>query len=164
MTTKLTLFGAGKIGEAIVHLLGRTGDYQLRVVDSDAARLAPMKEAGAQVAVCDIRDEKALANQVAGQDVVISASPYYLTPAIAKAARDHNAHYFDLTEDVESTRAVKGSPKGADTRLHPAVRPRARLHLDRGARPRATLRHAARRPHARRRAADRFPTTRSSTT
>jgi saccharopine dehydrogenase-like NADP-dependent oxidoreductase len=113
MTTKLTLFGAGKIGEAIVHLLGRTGDYKLRVVDSDAARLGPMKEAGAQVAVCDIRDEKDLANQVAGQDVVISASPYYLTPAIAKAAREHNAHYLDLTEDVESTRTVMGLSKGA---------------------------------------------------
>ena len=113
MTTKLTLFGAGKIGEAIVHLLGRTGDYKLRVVDSDAARLAPMKDTGAQVAVCDIRDEKDLANQVAGQDVVISASPYYLTPAIAKAAREHNAHYLDLTEDVESTRTVMGLSKGA---------------------------------------------------
>ena len=41
--TRLTLFGAGKIGEAIVHLLGHTGDYTLRVVDADAHRLEPMK-------------------------------------------------------------------------------------------------------------------------
>ena len=51
--TKLTLLGAGKIGEAIIHLLGHTGDYRLRVVDADAARLAPMKDA-AECIVADI--------------------------------------------------------------------------------------------------------------
>ena len=35
--TKLTLFGAGKIGEAIIHLLASTGDYKLRVVDENGA-------------------------------------------------------------------------------------------------------------------------------
>src|ERR1700736_1498055 len=111
--TGLTLFGAGKIGEAIVHLLGRTSDYRLRVVDSDPLRLASMQGQNVECIACDIRDEERLAIHVMGQDVVISASPYYLTPLIARAARSHGAHYFDLTEDVESTRQVMALSEGA---------------------------------------------------
>jgi saccharopine dehydrogenase-like NADP-dependent oxidoreductase len=84
--TKLTLFGAGKIGEAIVHLLGRTGDYRLRVVDADAQRLAPMKGA-AECIEADIAKPGELDRLVSGQDVVVSACPFFLTPAIATAAR-----------------------------------------------------------------------------
>ena len=44
---------------------------------------------------------------------VISSLPYYCNPAVAKAARKGNAHYFDLTEDVEVTRAVRRIARGA---------------------------------------------------
>ena len=94
--TRLTLFGAGKIGEAIIHLLGHTGDYQLRVVDSDPARLAPMREA-AECLEADISRPGELERLVKGQDVVVSACPFYLTPAIATAARHAGAQYLDLT-------------------------------------------------------------------
>ena len=117
--TRLTLFGAGKIGEAIIHLLGRTGDYRLRVVDADPRRLEPMKGDGVECVVADIRDEGALAGLVKGQDAVMSACPYYLTPSIAGAARREGAHYLDLTEDVASTRAVMALGEGADSALIP---------------------------------------------
>src|SRR3954468_15260045 len=81
--TSLTLVGAGKIGEAIIHLLARTGDYRLRVVDADAQRLAPMSGSGAECITADISREGELARLVEGQDVVVSACPFYLTPAIA---------------------------------------------------------------------------------
>src|SRR5204862_4720085 len=51
--------------------------------------------------------------------MVISACPYYLTPAIAQASVAAGAHYFDLTEDVESTRRVKALAAGATTALVP---------------------------------------------
>ena len=110
--TKLTLFGAGKIGEAIIHLLARTGDYKLRVVDSDAHRLELITTPGVERIRADISKDTELVKNVKGQDVVLSACPYYLTPAIAKAARVNGAHYLDLTEDVESTRVVAGLAKG----------------------------------------------------
>jgi len=50
---------------------------------------------------------------------VISATPFHLTPPIAEAAVASGAHYFDLTEDVESTRRVKALAKGASTALVP---------------------------------------------
>jgi saccharopine dehydrogenase-like NADP-dependent oxidoreductase len=117
--THLTLFGAGKIGEAIIHLLGHTGDYKLRVVDADAKRLEPMRGSGAECIAADISAEGELARLVKGQDVVVSACPFYLTPAIAKAARAEGAHYLDLTEDVESTRVVMGLSKGARSAMIP---------------------------------------------
>lgn len=117
--TKLTLFGAGKIGEAIIHLFARTGDYTLRVVDADPKRLALITTPGVELVTCDISNETALAKQVEGQDVVLSACPFYLTPAIARAARKHGAHYLDLTEDVESTRIVAGLAEGADRAFIP---------------------------------------------
>ena len=119
MTTRLTLFGAGKIGEAIIHLLGRTGDYDLRVVDADAKRLAPMRDSGAECVVADIRDVESLCRLTKGQDVVLSACPFYLTPTIAKAAQKFGAHYLDLTEDVQSTREVMALAQGAKSALIP---------------------------------------------
>jgi len=119
MTTRLTLFGAGKIGEAIIHLLGRTGDYRLRVVDADPQRLAAMKDSGAECIAADIRGAGELARLVKDQDVVVSACPFYLTPAIAGAARAQGAHYLDLTEDVQSTREVMALAQGAKSALIP---------------------------------------------
>jgi saccharopine dehydrogenase-like NADP-dependent oxidoreductase len=119
MTTRLTLFGAGKIGEAIIHMLARTGDYALRVVDADDRRLAPMEDSGAECIAADIRDEEALGRLVEGEDVVLSACPFHLTPTIARAARRHGAHYLDLTEDVQSTREVMALAHGAKSALIP---------------------------------------------
>jgi len=117
--TKLTLFGAGKIGEAIIQMLGSTGEYQLRVVDSDPDRLAAFKALGVEGHACDINDEAALGKLVAGQDVVVNACPHYLTPKIARAARTHGAHYLDLTEDVASTRETMRLAEGSERALIP---------------------------------------------
>ena len=111
--TKLTLLGAGKIGDAIIHLLSQTGDYELTVADNDAARLELIPEGRATKRMLDISDASALVELLKGQDVVLSACPYYLTPVIAKAALTCGTHYLDLTEDVESTRIVQGLSKGA---------------------------------------------------
>ncbi|MBL8510366.1 MAG: saccharopine dehydrogenase family protein, partial [Betaproteobacteria bacterium] len=49
----------------------------------------------------------------------LSACPFFLTPTLAKLALSIGAHYFDLTEDVESTRVVKEIAKGANTVFMP---------------------------------------------
>ena len=46
-------------------------------------------------------------------DAVISSLPYYCNIAVAEAARRAGIHYFDLTEDVEVTRAVRKIAEGA---------------------------------------------------
>jgi saccharopine dehydrogenase-like NADP-dependent oxidoreductase len=110
MQTRLILLGAGKIGDAILNLLSHTGDYRLTVADHDPRRLAhieSMNFPGVSTFYADITDAVALAGLVDGHDVVLSACPYFLTPLIATVAKATGAHYFDLTEDVKSTRTVK---------------------------------------------------------
>lgn len=110
MQTRLILLGAGKIGDAILNLLSHSGDYRLTVADRDPQRLAhieAMNFPGVSTFSADITDALALAGLIEGHDVALSACPYFLTPLIATAAKAAGAHYFDLTEDVKSTRAVK---------------------------------------------------------
>ena len=49
---------------------------------------------------------------------MLSAAPYHLTGHVAKAARLTGVNYFDLTEDVATTRMVKELADGADDRVH----------------------------------------------
>jgi saccharopine dehydrogenase-like NADP-dependent oxidoreductase len=117
--TPLILLGAGKIGETIAHLLHHSGDYALTVADHDPARLAPIEALGVRTVRAGFDDPRALGNMLRGQQMVISAVPFHLTPTIAGAAVAAGAHYFDLTEDVESTRRVKALAQGAKTVLAP---------------------------------------------
>jgi saccharopine dehydrogenase-like NADP-dependent oxidoreductase len=117
--TRLILLGAGKIGETITHLLQSSGDYALTVADQDPARLAPVAALGATAIRSELGDPDALAELIRGHDYVISACPYYLTPTIAEAAVNAGAHYFDLTEDVASTRRVRDLAQRAQTALMP---------------------------------------------
>ncbi|CAG1009252.1 saccharopine dehydrogenase (NAD+, L-lysine forming) [Burkholderiales bacterium] len=119
MPTQLTLLGAGKIGHAIVNLLKATGDYELTVADQDRGRLAALAKRGVKTVAADISRAEVLRDLLAGQDVVLSACPFYLTPVIAGAARERGVHYFDLTEDVSSTRQVKELARGAKSAMVP---------------------------------------------
>jgi saccharopine dehydrogenase-like NADP-dependent oxidoreductase len=69
----------------------------------------------------DASDEAALARHLAehGCDAVISSLPFYCNPGVARMARQHGLHYFDLTEDVEITRAVRAQAEGAATAFVP---------------------------------------------
>jgi saccharopine dehydrogenase-like NADP-dependent oxidoreductase len=117
--TKVVLAGAGKIGEAIASLLVPTGDYELTIVEQDAARLEAFAKQGIATLACRVGEARELEPVLAGHDAVISACPYNLTPQVARAARAAGLHYFDLTEDVASTRIVKGLAEGADTAFVP---------------------------------------------
>jgi saccharopine dehydrogenase-like NADP-dependent oxidoreductase len=117
--TRLLVLGAGKIGGAIVDMLGSTGDYELTVADRDPAFLAMVDPAKARQVKIDLADEAALAQAARGQEIIVSALPFFLNPAVARVARAVGAHYFDLTEDVETTRAVKSVSAGAPVAFAP---------------------------------------------
>ena len=117
--TKLTLVGAGKIGQAIVQLLSAAPEFDVTVIDRDESALAPLRARGVRAFETDITDPISLAANVDGQDMVMSAAPFHATSIIATAARNAGAHYFDLTEDVESTRVVKNLSIDATSALVP---------------------------------------------
>ena len=67
----------------------------------------------------DVANEKQLLQSMQGIQAVLSALPYALNPLVARAATQAGAHYFDLTEDVTSTRTVKQLAEKAKTALVP---------------------------------------------
>jgi saccharopine dehydrogenase-like NADP-dependent oxidoreductase len=122
MKTKLILLGAGKIGDAILNLLSHSGDYELTVADRDPARMDYVRQAGfphVKTVQADLSDKRAVTELIDGHEVTLSACPYFLTPLIAAAAKSARSHYFDLTEDVESTRIVSQLAEGAETAFVP---------------------------------------------
>ncbi|MDE2630609.1 MAG: saccharopine dehydrogenase NADP-binding domain-containing protein, partial [Alphaproteobacteria bacterium] len=113
------LVGGGKIGVAIAQFLSDTGNYQVTVVDRDAASLARMPKKNVELRKVVIDNPRDFAGEIKGNNVVLSATPYHLTATIAEAAKRAGAHYLDLTEDVESTRAIKKLAEGASTAFIP---------------------------------------------
>jgi len=93
----------------IAALLRSTGDYRVCVGDRDEASLARLAQAAPGVATrrVDADDPEQLARALADCDLVISALAYYHNPTIARAALAAGVSYFDLTEDVRTTREVR---------------------------------------------------------
>ncbi len=116
---KVLLLGAGKIGAAIIEMLGSSGDYEMTVGDRDAELLDSLHRHDTARETLDIENDAELRRVMAGKDTVISALPYYLNVAVATAARDLGLHYFDLTEDVETTRHVQDIANAAKTAFMP---------------------------------------------
>ena len=105
---RVLLLGAGKIGRMIARLLVDAGDYDVLVGDSSPEALKLISSRiGVTTVKLDVESSEDLAKALAGRDTVISALSYYHNPRVAEAALAAGASYFDLTEDVETTRRVR---------------------------------------------------------
>ena len=94
---KIALLGAGHIGQTIARLLAASGDYQVTVMDQNAAALArvagqadhPVHPALTTHRV-DSEDAPALLAALragGGHDAIVNALPYHLAVATATLAR-----------------------------------------------------------------------------
>lgn len=116
---KVLILGAGKIGALISGLLAESGAYDVHLgdVSGHAAKNVVNAHglANLHAHTLDAGDAAAIAAHLKQHpvDAVISSLPYYLNIAVAEAARRAGIHYFDLTEDVEVTRAVRRIAEGA---------------------------------------------------
>jgi saccharopine dehydrogenase-like NADP-dependent oxidoreductase len=116
---KVLILGAGKIGSLITGLLAESGDYEVHLADVNGEVARSVIDAhgfpNTHAYGLDARSGAALAAHLRRQpaQAVISSLPYYCNVGVAEAARDAGAHYFDLTEDVEVTRAVRRLAEGA---------------------------------------------------
>jgi len=102
------LLGAGKIGRMITKMLMDTGDYEVTVADYDEASLKRIADSrGVATKQLDASNADQLAAAMKGKNSVISALSFRFNPLVAKCALENKLSYFDLTEDVETTRAVR---------------------------------------------------------
>jgi len=56
---------------------------------------------------------------MAEHHAVVSALPYFLNKNIAQLAHDLGIHYFDITEDVPTTKFIQGLQKTAKKIIAP---------------------------------------------
>ena len=105
---RVLLVGAGKIGGTIAAFLSRSGDYDVLVADADEASLRRVADTcRVETARANADDPAALAKLARGRAAVVSATSFALNPAIASVALGAGASYFDLTEDRQTTAAVR---------------------------------------------------------
>ena len=108
------LVGAGRVGASIARLLHDTGEYEIAVADHDAAALERVK-AALPVRLLklnidqDIHGLTAELRSMANgrRAAVVSACSFDVNRFIALSALEAGVSYFDLTEDVETTRRVR---------------------------------------------------------
>ncbi|MAZ35462.1 MULTISPECIES: saccharopine dehydrogenase family protein [Thalassospira] len=112
---KVLILGAGKIGRIAAVMLNESGAYAVTLADSNGHMLEICaKDDAATLVKVDVTDEAALTEVAKGHDAILSTCPFYLNVAIARVARAVGASYFDVTEDVETTRAIRDIAKDAD--------------------------------------------------
>ena len=105
---RVLLLGAGKIGRMITRLLVDSGDYDVLVGDASPDALKRIEDSfGVQTVEVDVSQPRQLGRALADRETVLSALSYYHNPAVAAAALECGASYFDLTEDVETRRSVQ---------------------------------------------------------
>lgn len=114
---RVTIIGAGKIGETAAFLLQQSGDYEVTLADSNEALL--QKSIEVRKTRLDVNDASAMQQALQEQDMVLSACPFYLNVKIAAAAAAANTHYFDLTEDVATTNAIREIARHAGVSFMP---------------------------------------------
>ena len=119
MNWNICVIGAGKIGQMIATLLKGSPNYRVTVADHDLKALGEISRLGVSTKQIDAKDEAGMTEALTGFDAIISAAPFFLTPAIAAAAKAVGAHYFDLTEDVAATNAVRKLAEDSDTAFMP---------------------------------------------
>ncbi|VTU31075.1 saccharopine dehydrogenase family protein [Variovorax sp. PBL-E5] len=115
---KVLVLGAGKVGSTVADMVAEY--HRLAVTLADRAHPVPVPDDRlVERIVLDVGDDAALAAALAGHDVVINALPFHLAARVAAAARACNVHYFDLTEDVAATAAIRLLAEGARSVMMP---------------------------------------------
>ena len=103
---KIAVFGLGRVGKLAALLLADEG-FEVIGIDQVAPSNFPLP-----FEQVNVNDEKAVVNILSRVDAVASCLPYHLTLHLAKLAYTQGVHYFDLTEDRETTLQIKQWPPG----------------------------------------------------
>jgi saccharopine dehydrogenase-like NADP-dependent oxidoreductase len=110
---KIAVLGLGKVGQLVAQLLADTG-YNVTGMD----RKIPA-DSGVDAEVVDVSNAAQLKKKLSAFEAVVSCLPYHLNLLVAKIAAEKNIHYFDLTEDVATTEAIRKLSKNADCVMVP---------------------------------------------
>ncbi len=109
----ILVLGLGKVGTLVGVLLDKTG---FKVTGAD---LHPKAGHAFETKALDVTDIAQVAEMMQAHDAVVSCLPYHFNLEIATRACQHEIHYFDLTEDVPTTKGIIKLSKSAKSILAP---------------------------------------------
>jgi saccharopine dehydrogenase-like NADP-dependent oxidoreductase len=121
----ILVLGAGKIGALISGLLAESGDYRIQLGDSEPGIADEVAGAhnNKNIAAFAINanDKTALIQHIREHKpvAIVSSLPYFCNVTVAEVAREEELHYFDLTEDVAVTEAVRKLAVGSKQTFAP---------------------------------------------
>ena len=98
---KIAVLGLGKIGTLAAELLHASG-FEVTGIDISAQS----GDLPFTIKAIDLSSDGGVAAEFANQDAVLSCLPFHLNIRLAQMAHDAGIHYFDLTEDVPTTKAI----------------------------------------------------------
>lgn len=122
---RVLVLGAGKIGALISGLLGESGDYRIQLADLDGKVVRSVVRAHGLDSIEAFELDASVPDRLRAHlegnpaDAVISGLPYFCNEGVARVAREQDIHYFDLTEDVAVTHAVKEIAEGSGKAFAP---------------------------------------------
>lgn len=97
----ILVIGMGKVGSLVGTLLAK----RFAVTGMDKRK--PSKALSFEIIEGDVKDLDFLQKTLKNYDAVVSCMPYNLNLPIAETAHQLGIHYFDLTEDVPTTTAIR---------------------------------------------------------
>jgi saccharopine dehydrogenase-like NADP-dependent oxidoreductase len=112
---KILVLGLGKVGSLVGVLLSKKFD----VTGLDQKKPHYNYSLPFEVIEGDVSDVKRMSETMSKFDSVVSALPYFLNKDIAKIAHDKGLHYFDLTEDVDTTNYIRDLSKTSNSVMAP---------------------------------------------
>ncbi len=99
--SNIAVLGLGKVGKLAARLLQESGfhvtGYDIRT---------PREDLPFPVLDTDLSSREAMTGEFGKVEAVLSCLPYHLNVGVATAAHAAGIHYFDLTEDVPTTRTI----------------------------------------------------------
>lgn len=130
---KVLVLGGGKVGKSVAELLLACGkgayavtladreEGHLKEAQANLARIKGLLPHGAEFSTkkLDASDKGAVRSALSGHDYVVCMLPFDLVAGIAEMANELGVHYFDVTEDVETTEQVRTVAKNAKVALVP---------------------------------------------
>lgn len=108
----MAVLGLGKVGHLTAELLAESG-FEVTGVDARKVN-APFA-----TKIVDLQDATALAALLKGQDAVLSCLPFHLNIGVSTVAHGLGLHYFDLTEDVPTTKHIRELAKSSKGLMAP---------------------------------------------
>lgn len=107
------VIGLGRVGSLAATLLKSNG-FQVTGFDT-----SPEEGFLFQVITGSVADEATLEKAIARHDATLTCLPFHLNLAVAKKVHQAGRHYFDLTEDVPTTTAIRKMSESAKGLMAP---------------------------------------------